>query len=495
MSLKYIHVILIGVFFQLGAYGQEIPNATDFEKHYFGYIKTVVEVDEFLPHPGGYILVRREDKYSVIDEFGEIIIPEGKYMLDLKPKATNNEHLHSYALVVRSPETGLYGLFNLLESTEITPCKYNELTPFHRNLELAIGTYHDIQIDKIVKYFIDPGGEEHRYFEGLDFGSANTGYSRYAIISDNSEIGISLKLNKNKKYIYDIWDGNVTAEFDYKTNVRYHGSDLFIRYEYFNRLQKYAILNHLGDTIIPFREFNHNTSPFRSVHNPAKRLPNAKFASLLTGNLSHYFAYALLDQTGEISHMLKRGEGFRSIHTPEQGKILNGKILVSATKQGDSQPELYLWDLFEEKKLVNIHDMFYGNVANMAFKLHDPKATFIYRGRNGNSILFESNIVFEHDKNLFDIFPMARDRSTSGGISPVNAPRTIGRHGYDVSGYGILDEETGQLKVAPIFKTMTVPDDGGYGLAYAEMEYNGTLYKGFIYTEGHSAGAFQILIK
>lgn len=495
MEPKRIFITLIGFLCLASSYGQSKSNTTDFEEHYFGNVMQVIDADEFFFYKGGYIILRKEDRYSVVSQYGTTVIPEGKYMFNMKPDEDKYNRFNPFALVVRDPASGLYGLFDLHNEIERVPCKYNELTPFYWNLDVAIGTYHDLKNNQKKKYFINTAGDEFP-FHDFTFGSSETSYSRYVKVLGGSDAARALNLERNKQYIYDIWEGKVTAVFDSPIDFRYHGNNLFIVYQSFNGLEKYSFINHLGETVIPFRDRAGlaHISPFQRA-NPEKFGVKPKSVALLHGNRGHYFAYALLDETGEIYSMLKEGEGFSSIHAVDRGEVVRGKILINAQKQGASISDLYLWDLFEDKKLTDVTEMLDRSIRDIPFALQErTKPSFRFRGRNGKSILFDSNIVFAYHKSLFDVFPMARDLSTSGGISSRNAPGTIGKFGYDVSGYGIIDEETGTVKVMPVFRTMTLPDRHS-GLAYAEMVYNDRLYKGFIETDGAMAGAFRILLQ
>lgn len=495
MKFNRIFLFLISIFFFLFGYGQDNLNTTNFEKYYFGLVNQVIDADDFFLYKGGYILLRKEDRYSVISQYGTVVIPEGKYMLNMRPEEDIRNRFNPFALVVRDPQTGLYGLFNLYDEIEIVPCKYNELTPFYGNVDLAIGTYHDLKNNQKKKYYINTAGEEFPFYN-FTLGSAESDYSRYVKILGGSEEATALKLEANKQYIYDIWDGKVTASFDKPIRFQYYGSNLFIINESFNGLQKYAFMNHKGEIVIPFKDYTGlvGIKPFQRA-DPKRFNVIPKNVALLQGNRSHFFSCAILEETGEISSMLKTGEGFSSIGIVDRGEVLGGKVLISAQKQGESISDLYLWDLFEDRKLTSIRELFLRNFINPYLPLKEEKPEFRFRGRNGKSILFGARIVYAHHKELFDLFPMAIDLAASGGVSLKNEPKSVGKFGYVVEGYGLMDEETGVMTIPPVFSTLGIPDAHS-GLAYAEMVYNNIRYRGIIQTGSELLpGSFVFLFK
>ncbi|WP_066440023.1 hypothetical protein [Chryseobacterium sp. CCH4-E10] len=107
-------LIILGVFFtnvlvQKKDKTTEVVNV-NFDNYFFGNVLSEIEADEFSYFQGGYMIIRKANQYSVIDEFGKTVISYGKYIFNIQEQVTKNKEgiYNNNFILVRSPETGLY---------------------------------------------------------------------------------------------------------------------------------------------------------------------------------------------------------------------------------------------------------------------------------------------------------------------------------------------------------------------------------------------------
>lgn len=447
----------------------------NFENYYLGNVTQTIDVDERSDFYEGYMILRKNDQYAIMNSMGNLVIPYGKYLFNIgEYNKLKKDVLMPNTLVVRSPETGLYGMIETKEGQEIVPCIYNELTPLYIESQNAIGTITDINKNLKTKYSVNSKGEQRIIPKDVYLYNNR----RYIPYYDNTRTG---------NEFYDILTGEII--YTKYSNIEPIGSDLFLVKENFNGLRKNGFINTKGEIVIPFQNAESISSvlPFQSSYNLNGEIVEV---SILWGKGDHYFNFALMDKSGNIFSKLKNGNGFSGLSFKDERKIISGKILMNGKRDKDSKYGEFFWYVTEGEELVKIEEMYFYNFQYFAVLPKDIP-TFQYQSRNGRVVIFNSRALFTEQKNLLNIFPEAQPQWVSGGInSGVPSKR---KQEYVVEGVGVLNEN-GLLEVPPVFSKINNPDYQS-GLAYAEMKYKGKIYKGYIETEGEQAGTFRFFIK
>ncbi|WP_066440020.1 hypothetical protein [Chryseobacterium sp. CCH4-E10] len=137
----------------------------------------------------------------------------------------------------------------------------------------------------------------------------------------------------------------------------------------------------------------------------------------------------------------------------ENKKIKGGKLLLNITLKDENTFTPFLWDVTEENSLVNVKELYYSNFSKIPFQTRE-NPSFKIISRNGKIIIFDSRIVFNHHQNLYDIYPMAKNLSGSVGINSCSS--TLGKYGYSVNGFGIIDENSGLLLAQPFYQKLKI---------------------------------------
>lgn len=449
------------------AQSTNLPPQNGIGHQYFVAEKDIVwiEADEYSGFYRNCIILRKADKYAVAGVSGNIIIPYGKYLFNMvRPPIGESSSIHDrYGLVVRSPESGLYGMVDINKpDKELIPCEYNTVSNFYKNIDAAVGERFDKNGLK-KKFFLTLDGIEVPYKEGITFDPKKP--SRY----------VPLRNDKGpQRLFYDIWEDKVYAQSPHV--YRYYGYDLYRIDSAFNDLRKFGFVNHEGKMVIPYQiDYNHDITPFQDAGtNPSKAV------SVLSGHSNAHYKYALMDTLGTIYAQIGEGGALKSIDLKDMN-IIHGYLDLNVDAKAFTSKEC-LWDVFNNK-ITNVNQLF--EKANSRLLSNFKQYTFIYRGRNEWGIKFEMRARIPPGNNIYTLFPNAKPYNGGGFQGNVDS-----RLPYDFSGYGFMDY-SGNIIALPIFNKLALPDIAS-GLAYAEMECDKQVYKGFIHAE---TGKFEILFK
>lgn len=448
-------------------------------ERYFNGGKDIVkiEADGYYGFYRNCLILRNKDQYAVMGISGNIIVPYGKYIFDLPNSISAIGKYDAfnpyYGLVVRSPESGLYGMINIKKpEKELIACKYISLTNYFNYIDGAIGERYDENGVK-QKFFISMDGKEFPYRKGIVFDPKKP--SRFVRIEN---------IGNNKYNWYDIWSDSVY----FKTHrlMQYYGFDLFRIDSSFNGLDKFAFVNHEGNIAIPY-QINHSfrMSPFFSPGvNESNFTPGRIYAegiSILLGNNGAHYKYALMNTKGEIFAQIREKEEFNRIDLPKE-EIIGGYIYLVAAKAGYESSD-YLWDV-HNNKFIRIQELFEKGYSDQLKLIKNNLYSFKYIDRNEYGILFHFStrhfLPIDKVKYMYpDATPYIPGGFDGGKLAA-----------YVFSGYGLMDY-TGKITIPPVFKKLELPDIAS-GLAYAEMIYGKKLYKGFVH---HDLGQFEFLFK
>lgn len=443
---------------------------------YFGVAKTL-DAEATSNFSYGNIILRKNGQYAVMSEFGHFIVPYGKYLFDgpfrsdLPQEGNNYFHFDNWMARVRSPETGLYGFIDP-KGEEVIPLRYNETSPVARlednaYIPAAIGTR-----------FAANGKREtvllSAYLQQKEIPVKNEELAKQLSPKQQPANWI---IERQYKYdgIHRFFDLAGDPVMTTRRKAQYYGNGFFRIDSTFNDLQKTTFINAEGNVVIPFQiSKDFLISRFQKVVN--NRTQEISYISVLEGlEDENFFKYALMDGTGKIYSRLGVNDEYTNISL-EGGKDIRGNcLLVSAQKQGERG--YYLWNVTEEKKLVNIQKLFEENNRSYLEQFGTDNIKnyrFEYVSREGGYryIKFYLNIRYKPNPAIIALNPWGTKLSP-GGINGVDW--------WVVDGYGLMDQETGKIVVPPVFSKIEAVDPHSR-TAYAELVINNKTYKGFIET-------------
>ena len=463
-------------------------------RHYIGLAEHI-DADETSFFTFGNFILRKNDEYAVLNEYGTVVIPYGKYLFETPLRETNHYkpvHFAYWMTQVRSPETGLYGFIDI-NGIERIPLKYNEVTPVtylkdYNISAYSVGTLHTSK------------GKTERYLLSAFLDNPH-------ILIENDELADQLVVRKDKQYWViqekNRYDGftrffNLAGDtvFVSPRKAEYYGGQLFKVDSTFNGLKKTEFIDYQGNVVSPFQM----SDKFSMTH--FQPLSESGSVALLTGLDRSSYDYALMNDRGEIYSRLKSGDsGMSNYMLWDNDHTIRGDRLLISAKADNGENGLYLWDVNGEKNLKNIETLFLEkNSANIGIgtaNVMNYQFEFISREADWNTvnpdiyIKFRLTVTYKPIAEIMAYMPWGT-KNYSSGIGGGQL------YSFTTRGYGLMNQTTGEIIAQPIYHALGQVDYHS-DMVYAELIINDVHYKGFVrsvlHEDGNRTAPFQFLLK
>lgn len=397
----------------------------------------------------GYAVVRKGDRYGMIDPAGNEFIPLGKYNLNMGKETSgtgNDAYISGFfngVSVVRDVETEKYGYIDLTGKL-IVPCTLQQAEPFQPD-GYGHGSVSDFEKRLFFDYFFDKKGR--RYLVKNLSGSL---FPSPFVITQSPDGQKTIVTKKN---------GTRAFETTYSL-VRY-GDGLFEVYQRGDQLMKRGFIDTTGKLIIPFRFAETKAGWTVESFSEGLALHRPKFTD--------EYEYSYINKKGEEVIFLKKELGIDRIYNFENGyarTTLKNRQRELIDKKGTI---IVLEDLFLKANLGILTNLTSLTKENFKFQYstHTDKGVFFYL-QLGLNLNAPNTGLFSNGKKTPEI---------TGGVGGGNP-----RYYFATKGYGMMDYQ-GNILIPPVFDFIGAFDPVS-GLAKASYIKNDKETQGFINGQG-----------
>ncbi len=377
-----------------------------------------IEAHEFDDFKDGLAILRKGDKYSIVNKYGEIVIPWGKYKFNKMRENTIDKELCGFyngITVVRDPETEMYGFLNK-KGQLIVPCVLTDAGHFQED-GYGWGKIED-DVGSVSYFYFDTLG---RKFKAISNGFDGRPVTDKWMVSVKNNDGYTSFYRKNGKFVF-------------KTKKKVAGpySDGLIRVDTVYKLAGYktGFIDTMDRLVIPYRKekIDDFYNGFAIISNPEMQ----------------QYQYGFLDHDNQTQIVLKENDQFSNYYNVSNfsSRISDTSaisILSVESKKGTSQKA---W--LNKRGEISILEQELIDNNWVSIKLYGIEEKNI----TVPSIFFESPTLIPFLVNYS--YYMPKDFVTGGFNGGQLIKTTRIEH---ASCFGITDLY-GNVKVQPIFKSI-----------------------------------------
>jgi hypothetical protein len=394
----------------------------------------------------GFAVVRKGERYGMIDARGNEFIPLGKYSFTMEKEAYGSTKdkcgFYNGMSVVKDVETEKYGYIDTTGKL-IIPATLRNAYPFTTD-GYGYGEFMDWGKNIHLNYFFDKKGRRYA-------AKVNTIGENPFVVSQSPDGRTTIFTRKNG-----------TKAFETKLRVNNYSEGFYSVTQFSdNNVVKHGYIDTTGKLVIPFK-FNGRTHDF---HNGL---------ALYEPNFQDEYIYSFINKKGEevivvnndsgIDRVFEFENGYAGITLKSRQIALTdslGKMIIPEDIFRQANPELF-------KDLSTI----WGN-----------SFSFTYKSRNSYGIIFSVSMALKPNSASEKLYVNKKERTT-GGVGG-------GQKDYIVKGTGMMDYN-GRILILPQLEAIGEFDKRS-GLAkatfYNQQTNNST--QGFI----NSKGEFVLILK
>lgn len=407
----------------------------------------------------GYAVVRKGEKYGMIDAAGKEFMPLGKYDFVIGLPLTNHVNVvnngvcdfYNGMCIVKDPETKKYGY---IDSTGklVIPTLFSSALPFMED-GYGIASVTDPQSHKPLMFFFDKKG---RKYPTKTVGDGNPFFT----MKGSSDLVTTIFTRKNGTKAFE----TKYRIFKYSEGVYYVGPPLSE-----DNTKKYGLMDTTGKLIVPFRFQGNGYLEFKEG------------LALYEPEFKDEYQYSYLNKKGEEVILLKKMGNIIGYESPRQFESGYADITVKVKGQYNKEQMIDktgkifdFEDLFRKANPQISNDLSpYGGSSDYKFK---------YLRRNKAGIVFGLNAALKPKSVSAKLFYYGQIRSLRGGIGSSNSTPDLDF--WEVNASGMMDYD-GNIIISPVFSKIGNFDPVS-GLAKATgISADGTrTIQGFINNKG-----------